>query len=370
MIFYLILLLFTVLCCVYANGNKRKEIICAGLLLVTLGTFCGLRGLDCGTDNINYYSIFKYKDYDSLEYAFISSLYIISNFQIWLFCYAMATYMILFFQLKKETKYMCLGVLIFMISTSKFFPESFNVIRQSIAASLMLWAFVNWNHCKRLEAFMAIFLAVLFHTSSIIALPFFLLKKISIPFSICLVSLILTLILGMRHILNDTLQLFALGFSDYNSADSVADVVNKYASYGNDTSYLNANAMLVNTFPITTMALLTYPFSPVAKEKYGFYYNIFWIATLIGNLFIPAMEYGFRIVFSLQIVQVLVLPLSYQYNKKAGRQLLVGYLGCLAIVYLYYLYLLPRVGIRPIVPYRFNSDLQFIVDAIFSKNYE
>lgn len=364
MIFYLILLLFTVLCCVYANGNKRKEIVCAGLLLVTLGTLCGLRGLDCGTDNINYYSIFKYKDYDSLEYAFIGSLYIISNFQIWLFCYAMATYMILFFQLKKETKYMCLGVLIFMISTSKFFPESFNVIRQSIAASLMLWAFVNWNHCKRLDAFIAIFIAALFHTSSIIALPFFLLKKISIPFSICLVSLILTLILGMLHIFNDTLQLFALGFTDYNSADSVADVVNKYSSYGNGTSYLNAKAMLTNTFPITAMALLTYPFSKEAKNKYGFYYNIFWIATLIGNVFIPAMVYGFRIVFSLQIVQLLVLPLAYQYGKRHIRQLIICYLILLSIVYLHYLYLLPIVGIRPIIPYKFFSDLQFIIDAI------
>ena len=364
MIFYLLLLLFTVLCCVYANGNKRREIICAGFLLVVLGTLCGLRGLNCGTDNINYYSIFKYKDYDSFEYAFIGSLHIVSDFQIWLFCYAMVTYMILYFQLKKETKYMCLGILIFMISTTKFFPESFNIIRQSIAASIMLWAFVSWNHSKRLESFGAILIAVLFHTSSIIALPFFLVKSVRIPFVICLISLVLTLVLGMRHILNDTLQLFALGFTDYNSADSVADVVNKYSSYGNGTSYLNANAMLINTFPITAMALLTYPFSEKAKDKYGFYYNIFWIATLIGNIFIPAMVYGFRIVFSLQIVQVLVLPLAYQYNKRVVRQLLVCYLGCLSIVYLYYLYLLPVVGIRPIVPYKFFSDLQFIIDAI------
>lgn len=365
MIFYLILLLLTALCCVYANGNKRKEIICAGLLLVTLGTLCGLRGLDCGTDNINYLSIFKYKDYDSLEYAFIGSLHIIPDFQLWLFIYAMATYMILFFQLKKETKYMCLGVLVFMISTSKFFPESFNVIRQSIAASIMLWAFVSWNQSKRIEAFSAILIAVLFHTSSIIALPFFLVKSIRIPFAICLISLVLTLILGMSHILNDTLQLFALGFSEYNSTDSIADVVNKYSSYGNGTSYLNANAMLINTFPITAMALLTYPFSAEAKEKYGFYYNIFWLATLIGNVFIPAMEYGFRIVFSLQIVQVLVLPLAFQYNKKVVRQLLICYLVFLSLVYLYYLHLLPVVGIRPIVPYKFFADLQFIVDAIF-----
>lgn len=365
MILYFLLLLLTALCCVYAGKNKRKEIICAGLLLVFIATLCGLRGIDCGTDNINYFSIFKYKDYNSLEYAFIGSLYVIPNFQLWLFCYAVATYLILFFQLKKETTYMCLGVLIFMISTSKFFPESFNVIRQSIAAAIMLWAFVSWKHNRRTEAFVAIFIATLFHTSSIIALPFFLVKKAHIPFAICAISLILTLILGMRHIFNDALQLFTLSFTDYNSSDSVADVINKYSSYGNGTSYLNANAMLINTFPITLMALLTYPFTTVAKEKYGFYYNIFWIATLIGNVFIPAMQYGFRIVFSLQIVQVLVLPLAYQYNKKVVRQLIVCYLGFLSLVYLHYLYLLPVVGIRPIVPYKFYSDLQFIIDSIF-----
>lgn len=365
MVLYFSLLILTELCCVYANGNKRREIICTALLLIILCSLCGLRGLECGTDNINYYSIFKYKNYDSFEYAFIGSLYVIPYFQLWLFSYAFITYSIIFFQLKKETKYMCLGVLIFMISTSKFFPETFNVIRQAIAASIILWAFVSWNHSKHTQAFFAIIIASLFHTSSIIAVPLFFLKKVRVPYYICVVTLLATVVLGMRHILNDTLQLFALGFTDYNPADAVADVVNKYSSYGSGTTYLNANAMLINTFPITVMGLLTYPFSEESKEKYGFYYNIFWIATLIGNLFIPAMEYGFRVVFSLQIVQVLVLPLAYQYSKRIMRQLQICYLGILSIVYLYYLHLLPVVGIRPIVPYKFYSDLQFIIDAIF-----
>lgn len=366
MLLYILLLLITVLACIGAGKNRYKEVICGALLIGLLATLCGLRGMDCGTDNINYYRLFTYKSYNGLEYAFKLSLDITPNFQLLLILYAFATYIILFFQLKKETIYICLGILVYMISTTKFFPESFNIIRQSLAASLMLWAFVSWNHSKRLETFLALLLAIMFHTSSAIAFPFLLLKKLRLPYYICALAVVVTVILGMSHIFNESLQLFALGAADYNSADSLADMANKYSSYGSGTSLLNSNAMFLSTVPITGIALITYPFSEEAKMKYGFYYNIFIFATILGNIFIPAMVYGFRIVFSLQIVQVLVIPLAFQfYRKKIEKQLIICSLILLSLIYLYYLKLLPVVGVRSIVPYQFFSDLQFIVDKIF-----
>ena len=208
---------------------------------------------------------------------------------------------------------------------------------------------------------------MLFHTSSIIALPFFLLKNVKFPYWLCAIAVVSTVILGMRHIINETLQLFVIGATEYNSNDSLVDIANKYSSYGYGESETSANAMLVNTFPITAMALITYPWSEEAKTKYGFYYNIFIIATIIGNIFIPAMQYGFRLVFSLQIVQVLVLPLAFQYSKKVWKQLIICYLAVLSLVYLYYIYLLPITGIRSIVPYQFMDDLQVVINALIGQ---
>lgn len=364
---YIILLFAVVLLCIGAGKNKKRQVICSAIILGIMATMCALRGINCGTDNINYLQIFTQKEYSSLEIGFIASYYIFPNFQLWLSAFAIATYSILFFQLKKETLYMCMGVLIFMISTSKFFPESFNVIRQSLAASLILWSFISWQHSKKSQAFLGILTAMLFHTSSIIALPFFLLKKIKFPYWICAVGVILTVILGMRHIINETLQLFVIGATEYNSNDNLTDIANKYSSYGYNESEANAKGMLVNTFPISAMVLITYPWSKEAKEKFGFYYNIFFIATIIGNIFIPAMQYGFRLVFSIQIVQVLVLPLAYQYSKKVWRQLIICYLAVLSIIYLYYIYLLPISGIRSIVPYRFMDDLQVVINALIGQ---
>lgn len=366
MALYILLLLITVLGCIYSGNNKKREIICSAIIISILLILCGLRGINCGTDNINYLRIFTTHDFESFEYGFIASYFLIPNFQLWLFLYAAFTYMILFFQLKKETTYMCLGILIYMISTTKFFPETFNIIRQALAASIMLWAFISWKNSKKLETFIAIAIATLFHTSSIIALPFLLLKYIRLPYWLCVTAVIITVGLGMTHIINDTLQLFALGITEFNSSDSTAELAAKYASYGNDTSFQNANAMLLNTVPITGMAILTYPFSKDAKNAYGFYYNIFILATIIGNIFIPAMVYGFRLVFSLQIVQVLVLPLAYQYYNKLGRQLITCYLILLSIVYLYYLHLLSIVGIRSIIPYKFIDDIQFVLDSFIN----
>lgn len=364
MVVYIVIWALTTGCCLYAGTNRKKEVVCSFVLLFVMMMMCGLRGLECGTDNINYLRIFQTQYYDSpLEVGFIASYKLVPNFQLWLFLYALFSYAILFCQLKKETVYCCLGVLIYMISTTKFFPESFNIIRQVLAASIMLWAFVAWQHSKKAQALLGIVIATAFHTSSVIALPFFLLKYMRFPFWLAASGLVFTVALGMAHVINDVLQLFALGFSEFNSADATADIAAKYSSYGGDTSFLNAKAMLTNTVPITAMALLTYPFSAKAKEAYGFYYNVFFVTTMIGNIFIPAMVYGFRLVFSLQIVQVLVLPLAYQHHKKAGRQLLVCYLLFLSVVYFYYLYTLTFVGVRTIVPFRFIDDIQFVLDS-------
>lgn len=366
MLIYIFLLIATVLCCIYSSKYKIRNTYCAFVLLMFFAFLCGLRGINCGTDNINYLRIFNTQRHQSeYEYAFIWSYKLIRNFNVWLFIYSLLTYTILFFQLKKQCIYICLGVLIYLVSTTRFFPESFNIIRQSLAASLLLWSFVSWNKDQIVQSFLSLLLAILFHTSSLIALPFYLLKYVKIPFSLSVIGLCVTVVLGMAHIFNEVLQIFVLGMAGYDGSDTTVEMVNKYASYGNDTSITNAKAMLTNTIPITIMALLTYPKSSEAKKEYGFYYNIFAITTMIGNIFIPAMIYGFRLVFSLQIIQVLVLPLAYQYSTKFRKQCLIALMGLMSLIFIYYLYLLPNAGIRTIVPYKFYSDLQFIIDAIF-----
>lgn len=364
MLLYIFLVTLTIISCLICNGKRKREIIISFFLLFFLAIMCGLRGLNCGTDNINYLHIFKYKDYDtSTEYGFVSSFYLIRNFHLWLFLYAIATYALIFKILKDEVNYMTLGILIFIVSTSKFFPETFNVIRQALAAPLILLGFINWNKDKKLKAVGFILLAMLFHTSSVIAFPFLLLRKVHFNFWIVVPALIITYVLGARHIINDTLQLFTFGLSAFSNSESIGEIAQKYSTYGTQDVRTNANAMLMNTLPICLLCALSYPFSRQAKDRYSFYYSIFFITTLIGNLFIPAMEYGFRLVFSLQFIQIIVVPLAYQYSNKIRRQMFWGLFVLLSLIFLYYMKLSMVIGIRPPIPYKMIDDFQIVIDS-------
>lgn len=364
MLIYVMLLALTVLGCIYAGDNRKREIEIGFAITCFCLVLCGLRGLYCGTDNINYLFRFNSGYHPSqYEVGFLASMKIIRNFHLWLFLYAAATYLIFFFQIKKETRYICIALLIYIISPSNFFSETFNIIRQALAASLMLWSFVSWNSNKRLEALFALLIAMTFHASSVIALPLLFLKNLRIPFCICIVGLVGTLILGAKNMTNQMLQLFTLGLEQYSFSDTTTQLADKYAAYGQSSFSYNLTGILATTFPITCLAILSYPFSEESKRKYGMYYNIFVVATMLGNVFIPAMQYGFRLVYSLQIVQPLVVAMAYQYGTPKIRQLFRWLFWGIALIWLYVMSNLPSKGIHPIVPYKFIDDIQFVIDS-------
>lgn len=357
MFIYLLLLFLICVGWFQASANTTKERKWLLFLIAFMCILCAFRGLQCGTDNINYQRIYESKiNSREFEVLFGLSMDIIPNFRLWMISYAIITYGLLYFILKKEVKYCCLAVLIFVISPSRFFPETFNIVRQAIAAVIILYGFVLWKDQKYLYSVIAIAIASLFHTSSLVALPFLLLSRVTINAKISWIIIGATVVLGFAGSYSSIIRNFVLAESFFSNTgiDSLDVVTEHYTHYGTKENTLNVIGIGMRLLPTSIMCLLCVPTSDKQKAEYGFYYNVFLISTAINNLIIPSMSWGIRFMFSIQLIQVLAFPLAYQYANGNRRLLFKGVVVLLLLLFLNYLISLPTVGVRPIVPYEFS----------------
>lgn len=354
MTIYILLIVFNYISIYAAGRSKRKEVLYSFLLLATMCAMCACRDLYCGTDTLNYKRI-----YDSLlnlresESLFIWALNTFSTFRGLLVFFALATYIPLFLFIKKETLYCCLAVLVFMVSPNRLFPETFNIIRQALAASLVLGGFIFWFHKKRLYSLGLILIATLFHTSSLIALPFLFLPKKSISYKWSLILLISSVVLSYMGSLTTFIQNFITSTLGNLNIDFLGSALEHYSHYGaKNIRELNIVGLSVRLLPVSLLCFLAYPRTEEGGKSYGFYYNIFLIGTVLGNIFLTGIAWGIRIMFSIAMIQVLVVPLAYQYADRRYRTYINWILLFLSVSYIFYLISLPETGTRPIVPYK------------------
>lgn len=358
MLLYVFLLILCAGGCIWAGRNKLRQQSVAWFVLAVLLLLCGLRGGTVGTDTHNYLSPFGSSEQigRTSELLFQLTYRLVPFPHLWLFLTACLIYVPLFGIVKKETYYAAVAVLIYMISVTKFFPESFNIIRQSIAASFILAFFVDWAAGRKRRSLLFLLTAILFHNSSVIAVPFLCLKNMRFRTSVIWTGVVATFVTGLFQVFNEVIGLFILGMDAVaGDGSAVSDTLSTYAAYGSNGTAFNTNFILGNTLPLSVMCLLTAP-TPQTGKKDVFYFNIMFVTTLIANIMIAATQYGFRLVFSLYIVQILVVANAYCYKNKLGRQLLTLFIGMLGLLYVYYLYGLSR-GIAgdldTIIPYRF-----------------
>lgn len=355
MALYLFLLAVVVLGCIFARTKQDQDVL-AGTLLFIMMMMVGLRDVTCGTDTMSYYTSYVHGWREgSWELLFDWSRQI-PEFRIWLIVIALATYIPLYYFMKKELYYMCLGVLVFMISPNKFFTESFNIMRQSFAATYVLGALIYWRRRHLLESLGLLAIGALFHTSSLVALPFMLLRRVNLSFIWCACLLVVSLGLGIAGSFVAAMQKAALGLQYIQSSSDVS-FLGTYSHYGEGDSSMSLNGMVSNVFPVTWLCLATYPFTAKAKESYGFYYTVMVFATVIFNIITLAMEWGFRFMYSMEMVQVLVVPMAYRYNTGNMRKILIAVLGVITVLYVYYLYTLLSNNLNPPIPWKFATDI-------------
>lgn len=349
---YIFLFFLNFIFCIIGYNNNRFDKVGSLLLMLFMCLLCCLRDLDCGTDTINYHRIFFYNTELSdqrLEPLFLLARNYISDFQLFLAFFALLNYSIVYYVCAKEVRYISLAILIFMISPTKFFPETFNIIRQSTASAFILWGFMKWNNRKILYTIILFSIATLFHYSSIIAFSCLLIPRSPISYKFSLVAVLVTLFCGISGVVTIAIQNFvvALGEADLHP------IITTYAHYGLKIHHtMQFSSLVLWLFPLSLFAITCYPQKKEAKLHYGYYYNVFLIGVILGNLFIPPLDSGLRFVFSIMIVQIIVVPVALKYAGMQQKALIAGSVLICAASYLFYIYHLQYYSEVSIVPYK------------------
>ena len=352
MVIYFFLFTLNIIACLVGYNNNKLDKASSLCIIILMWALCSLRSTNCGTDTINYYRIFFFNPEASdmrLEPLFLLIRNSFSNFQLFLTFFAIITYGITYYICAKEVRYTALAILIFMISPTKFFPESFNIIRQSAAAAFILWGFVQWNKHKIKYTLLLFSIAVTLHYSSIIAFLFLIVTRNQIKFKIALIGVLTTLVLGISGITTLTIQKFVIALGEAN----IHPIITVYARYGlriNNTMHFSS--LVLWLVPLSLFAITCYPKSQSAHNKYQYFYNVFLIGVILGNLFIPPMDSGIRFVFSIMVTQLIVVPAALKYSGRKQKKLIVLSIMICAMSYLFYIYHLQYFPETSIVPYQ------------------
>lgn len=172
--------------------DKVKEL--GFLVLPTFFFFliiAGFRTSSVGGDLVTYVNVFKWNDLQIPDISKIFNYrfemgYILSNlflrsftdqYTLLLFVYAFITLIAWFIVLYKHSKNVYMSLLIYFSSLGLFFYSLSN-IRQGLAIALSFLGFHYLVKNKKILAWVFILLTPLFHTSGIVCLLFFPLKKI------------------------------------------------------------------------------------------------------------------------------------------------------------------------------------------------
>lgn len=336
--------------------EKKYQVIFSFAIISMMFFFCGLRGINVGIDTKEYVDSFQtgvdsyFTDSNEKLFPFTYTLvhFFSNSWTIWLLFVSSLIYAPLFIILKKDSPNPLFSSLIFMVSMSHFFPETMNIIRQSIATVFILGAYVYWNKEKKILSLTLLIISVLFHTTSIIALPFLFLKKLRLNINLVLASLFIVMLLGLTGsygFIND--YILSLSGVDDNI---YADTIVRYANYGVGTGS-NLNGFIYSVVPFLFLCFITMPLSE-EDDKYRFYFNILFIGTILYSL-ISTIDYAFRIVYGLMIVQILVIPYAYKFGKPNRRKLIIIYTFIMVMIHLSYIYSMNKKFMGSIVPYQF-----------------
>jgi len=251
---------------------------------------------------------------------------------------AFLTILPIYFIFKNQYKKMNIGIAYFLYLTL-FFTISFNIVRQMIAVSIIFWGFKFIFQKKMMEYIIVVLIAILFHSSAIVALPvyFFWVRKEEVktpPYRAIIGILIISLsVISFQLLLNLLSQLPAFShFYAYTIRDT----------RGQNRDFFLKLAVLVFLF-IQRKYLIK------LDKRYEFLLLLQFITVIIGFTgFITPFVKRSALYFNIgQTILMSSIPLIYKNNDKLLIKFLIILYG---IIYFILVFFILRQG--NIIPYR------------------
>ncbi len=339
---------------------KKFQVFWAAFLLVIMMLLVGMRDKTVGSDSQNYIYRFSFVSdldleglleglyYEPLFQATVNFVHLFTKEYGWWFL--LMSFLCFFpvgIGICKYSKLPLLSVLIYMVSTIHLFPETLNIMRQSVSISCLLLSYLLYINDKKMATLLLFFVALGFHFSCLIVLPFYFVCKYELNKSAISKFLIITFCLGFFSSKFLSVDNITNLFNDFEGV--LGNGVEKFGNYS-DGKALNAFGLIATMLPINILCQLLIPSNSDDKE-YKYLFNFYFIGTMMSNIIYCAVPYGFRFSYNFFVVESILFANKYNKDKR-----LQYFLVFLIFYYLYYLY---EMGIseRPnmIIPYRVNN---------------
>lgn len=264
-----------------------------------------IRGMDVGTDTINYYDEFIYqtstdfsdKGEKEIVYSYINYFFRkFLNYDLYMFfMYGLILIPVAIVIKKKSTN---LFLSLFLLIACGFYTNSFNVMRQFVSVSIMLLGLLllEYDNKKRYLFWLLLIFAYFIHNSSLILFPLYFLRKASISklwmSSIVIVSFIIGFFLN--NLLGD--------FYHYLAELEVGGRLNSYFEYESSST-----RNFITNFGMNVVFLILLLFVS-NNYKDSIFFKAFFISMIVFN-FVGNMYYMTRLTFFYSITQIICIPI-------------------------------------------------------------
>lgn len=307
MLFYL---LIPLICILFCNHINKKEMgIIDYIILIIMICICGFR-YEVGTDYNLYTNMYKYiQSFPRVEFLFefIIKLFNKYNFSVEFFFFfvSMITLSIIYISIKKNSQkpaeslflFVCLG----------FFALQFNIMRQMLAAAIILYGTKYLVSRNLKKYFITVFIAGLIHTTSFIMLPFYFLSNIKFKRKTLLFAIVLMFATSLMYIpimnfLTSNISIYSVysNINDYtfneagigtyllilfNLALAIVMIIKKY----NLVFYEKKNNIYINMF-IFSFFFYFLSLKNTVMIRPGYYFSIYMIFLLPDLYRISSMK--------------------------------------------------------------------------------
>jgi len=332
-IYYLIFFILVLLC--VADYRKRKPIyfIIGGMLLFIIA---GFRNFEIGTDLEAYLSYFITNTTKSSEganielvWAFLNRvLYSISNNEQWfIFATSILTLFPIFFFISKESKQPLFSLLLLFLIQNGF-CFFMTGIRQSMALSVVIWAFYFFKDKKYLISVGLIVLATGIHATAIFCLLYFAFSFLKIGKRSLKIVLLFSVAVGF---------LFRIDFfSIFDKLSLIFTAFSFYGSYSDYYSEMIPNFMGL-LFTIVPQSIFAY--YAVDRDSDNFYTKLFLWGTMLTNFFASTPQIP-RFFIYLVIFQIIVIPNNFKQLSMSKKVII---LSTVLLLVVYFFYAVPGV---------------------------
>lgn len=329
MLIFYILSLFLLLGALIPRKKQNVYFYISFCILFVLSAF---RGINVGTDTIHYKEMYKIIARGAKTFIEPSWLYLnqivadsFGDFRYILIISALLVLGPVFYVVKKISYNPLLSIFIYF--TLYIYLQSFNIMRQLIAVSIVfVGIFFIVKKWKPWLYIIFVLLATSFHVSALLALPLVLVKKIPNKKNVYISATILAMIIGLFFI-SPISSKFSdlLGYQNYLHSHGMGNLV------GNALFLIILNSFFL-------FVLFT------CKSR-NILFKLFFIY-VIGTNLTQRVYLGSRLIFYFTIFQIIFLPF-YLYNNKLKDPTLPI---VIVIVYCYILFY-RSIGAGEIIPY-------------------